>query len=128
MSQKKPTAADRPEFRRRALETMKKLDVEVDDITPDKVIICIRASEFNPDDNILWELEENKSAVRPDVHCAGCKSEMAMSNHAYAAYAGFDKKPRVMCLPCLLELSKTEPIDAFTRSRQGASELNKSKP
>jgi hypothetical protein len=99
MSRRKPTAADRPEFRRAMRDMVEKLGVA--QITPDVAIVCTRASDFRPEDNVLWELEANKSAVRHDMHCAGCQSEMAMSNHAYARYTSLDKKPRVLCVQCV---------------------------
>ncbi len=98
---KKPTAADRPEFRRGVAKMMKESNIGVAEITPDAVIVCTRANEFDPASNILWEDEANRSAVRPDVHCFGCKSVVAMSNHAYARYSAFDKKPRVVCVHCV---------------------------
>ena len=105
---KKPTAADRPEFRRNVANMMDKLDVQVGEIDQDALIVCTRASDFNPADNILWELEANRSAVRSDVHCFSCKSGMAMSNDAYAKYTRLDKKPRVCCVQCLTQIVERE--------------------
>ena len=103
---KKLTAADRPQFRREMADMMSSLGVQVAEISPDVVVCCQRAADFHPNDNVLWELEANKSAVRENVHCAGCKSPLAMSNHAYARYSALDKKPRTVCVQCMLEMVK----------------------
>ena len=103
MAERKPTAADRPQFRRDVAKVMEELNVGVAEITPDVVILCTRASDFNPAANVLWEDPANKSAVRSDVQCCACKSAVAMSNHAYERYATFDKKPRVVCIQCVTE-------------------------
>lgn len=103
MAERKPTAADRPQFRRDVAKMMGELNVGVAEIAPDVVLLCTRASDFDPADNVLWENEANKSAVRADVLCFGCKSVMAMSNHAYERYSGLDKKPRVVCIRCAAE-------------------------
>lgn len=79
------------------------LNVGVAKISSDVTVVCTRASDFDPVSNILFELEANRSAVRPDVHCFKCASVMVMSNDAYARYAALDKKPRVTCLQCLVE-------------------------
>jgi hypothetical protein len=89
---------------------MEALDVQVGEVDSSAVICCSRASDFDPDSNVLWEDEANKSAVRPDVLCFVCKSVMAMSNHAYARYVALDKKPRVCCVQCMGTLLKDEPV------------------
>ncbi len=103
MAERKPTAADRPQFRRDVAKMMGELNVGVAAISPDAVILCTRASDFDPADNVLWEDVANKSAVRSDVQCFGCQSPMAMSNHAYECYSALDKKPRVICIQCAAE-------------------------
>lgn len=102
-AERKPTAADRPQFRRDVAKMLGDLNVGVTEISPDVTILCTRAGDFDPADNVLWEDEANKSAVRSDVQCFGCKSTMAMSNHAYERYSAFDKKPRVVCIQCAAE-------------------------
>jgi hypothetical protein len=105
LKKRKPTAADRPQFRRDVLDMMQKLGVQVG-VPEDAVILCTRAEDFDPADNVLWELEANRSAVRPDVHCFKCQAVMAMSNDAYGRYCALDKKPRVCCIQCMAELVK----------------------
>ena len=105
---KKQTAADRPEFRRDLAEMVQKLDIKAGEVNQDAMVVCTRAADFNPQDNVLWELEANKSAVRNDVHCIGCKSPMAMSNDTYGKYTALDKKPRVCCVHCLMGIVERE--------------------
>jgi hypothetical protein len=111
MAHRKPTAADRPEFRRDVEKMMETLDVqvgEIDDPRAEAVVILVTlAVDFDPASNVLWELDANKSAVRPDVHCSFCKGVVAMSNHAYGRYAAMVKKPRVCCTRCVGSLVKT---------------------
>ena len=104
MKRRKATAADRPQFRRDVADMMQKLGVQVGDAGPDTMIVCSRASDFDPSDNVLWEFEANRSAVRPDVHCFRCESPMAMSNDAYGRYQKLDRKPKVCCTRCLPEV------------------------
>lgn len=104
---KKPTAADRPQFRRDVADMMQRLGVQVG-VPEDAVILCTRAEDFDPSHNVLWELEANKSAVRPDVLCMACKSPMAMSNELYGRYVKADKKPKVCCPQCMVEIVKRE--------------------
>jgi Pyruvate/2-oxoacid:ferredoxin oxidoreductase delta subunit len=99
---RKYTAADRPEFRRAMVETAERLGMEPGEITQDKIVVCTRATEFDPESNVLWEDEANKSFVRHDVTCSDCKHVMAMSNHTYGTWLAMDKKPRVMCIQCML--------------------------
>lgn len=106
MKRKKPTAADRPQFRRDLARDLQKLGVEIGEVGSDTMVICSRAEDFDPASNVLWELEANRSAVRPGVKCFKCGSVMAMSNHAYNGYARLDKKPRVCCVQCALTLEK----------------------
>jgi hypothetical protein len=101
---KKPTAADRPQFRRDMADLMQKLGVRLGKIGQDVMVVCTRAADFDPDSNVLWELEANRSAVRDDVHCLTCKSPLAMSNEAYARYLSLDKKPKVCCVQCMVEV------------------------
>ena len=105
---KKPTAADRPQFRRDVAGMIRKLDVQVGEINQDVMVVCTRAADFNPADNILWELKANQSAVRNDVFCIGCKSPLAMSNDAYERYTNLDKKPSVCCVQCMVEIVERE--------------------
>jgi hypothetical protein len=105
---KKPTAADRPQFRRDVEDMVSKLGIQPKEISQDAIVVCTRAADFDPADNVLWELEANKSVVRLDVHCIGCKSPMAMSNHAYARYSALDKKPKVCCIQCMVEMVERE--------------------
>jgi hypothetical protein len=86
---------------------METLNVEVGEVSANAVILCSRAEDFNPAANVLWELDGNKSAVRQDVVCYGCKSAVAMSNHIYGRYTAMDKKPRVCCTRCAGSLLKT---------------------
>lgn len=106
---RKPSAADRPQFRRDVAKMLGDMNVGVAEIAPNMTILCTRASDFDPADNVLWEDVANKSAVRPDVHCSGCKSPMAMSNHAYARYSAMDKKPNVICLQCVTAYLEPTP-------------------
>lgn len=108
MSRKPPTAADRPQFRRDMVKMMSTLKAEVGEVSPETTILCSHKDDFDPADNVLWEHEANKSAVRADVHCMGCSSLVAMSNHAYARFKTFDRKPRVCCTRCVNRL-KEEP-------------------
>ena len=87
---------------------MKTLGVQVGDPGPDAMIVCTRAEDFDPADNVLWEFEANRSAVRSDVHCFKCSAVMAMSNDAYGKYVKADKKPRVCCVQCMAELVERE--------------------
>ena len=105
MAVKKPTAADRPQFRRDAAKMVETLGIQVGDVDSAAVVCCLRAADFSPDDNILWENEANKSAVRNDVHCLVCKSPLAVSNHTYARYLALDKKPRTCCVQCIGQIS-----------------------
>lgn len=98
---KKLTAADRPQFHRDAAKMMDGLDIQIGEPDAAAVILCSRAVDFDPETNVLWELEANKSAVRPDVHCSTCDSVVALSNHVYARYLVMDKKPRICCTACL---------------------------
>ena len=76
---KKLTAADRPQFHRDAAKMMDGLDIQIGEPDAAAVILCSRAVDFDPETNVLWELEANKSAVRPDVHCSTCDSVVALS-------------------------------------------------
>jgi hypothetical protein len=106
---RKLSAADRPEFRRDVAKMMKGLDSKVaPSLSSDMVILCLRAEDFRMADNVIWELEANKSAVRPDIQCNGCKSVVAMSNHAYENYSKMDKKPRICCTRCIESLTNQE--------------------
>ncbi len=106
---KKPTAADRPEFRRGVADIVQKLGIKAAPITQDVMLVCTRAADFDPADNVLWEFEANRSAVRSDVHCFKCESPMAMSNEAYGKYLVLDKKPKVCCVQCMVEIVEREP-------------------
>ena len=105
---KKPTAADRPEFRRNVADMVSKLDISVGEITQNVMVVCTRAADFDPASNVLWELEANRSAVRNDVLCMACKSPLAMSNDAYGRYTSLDKKPNVCCVLCIVEIVERE--------------------
>ncbi len=98
---RKLTAADRPEFRRQVAELVQQLGIEQGAIGPDVMVVCTRAADFDPGQNVLWELEANRSAVRPDVLCCACQSPLAMSNDAYGRYRALDRKPKVCCLQCM---------------------------
>ncbi len=102
----KPKASDRPQFRRDVAKIMEALGVQVGEPDSAGVILCTRASEFDPATNVLWEDPANKSAVRPDVQCSTCKQTVALSNHAYERYRALDKKPRICCSACLPTLLK----------------------
>ena len=106
MAKRKLTAADRPQFRRDMVEMIKTLNVEVGEVAPDMVILVTRAEDFDPSENSLWELDGNKSAVRPGVVCSECKSTVVMSNHTYGRYAILDKKPRICCARCIGSLTE----------------------
>jgi hypothetical protein len=101
---RKPTAADRPQFRRDVAKMIGELGVKSAEVSPDMVILVTRASDFEPESNVLWELEANKSSVRSDVVCSTCKNTVAMSNDAYGKYSAFDRKPRICCTVCLPSL------------------------
>jgi len=103
MSRKKPTAADRPDFRRFMRGMIGALDIKPAEISSDMTILATRAANFDPADNVLWEDEANKSAIRTDVHCAQCQAVMVMSHHAYGRWKALDKKPNVVCLQCAEE-------------------------
>jgi hypothetical protein len=103
---RKPTAADRPQFRRDMVDMMSKLDVQVGEVSPDAVILVSRGEGFRPSDNVLWELSGNKSSVRSDVVCSSCKKTVAMSNHTYERYTALDRKPRICCTRCVETLLK----------------------
>lgn len=83
---------------------MEDLGVQVAELDPEMTIVCSRAADFNPEHNVLWELDANKSAVRDDVRCFACGSTVAMSNDAYGKYQVFDKKPKACCLQCMTEM------------------------
>lgn len=102
------TAADRPEFRRDVADLMSKLNVQVGEVSPDAILLVSCGEDFQPSDNVLWELEANKSSVRQDIVCGECKKIVAMSNHAYARYTNMDRKPRVCCTRCVETLLKEE--------------------
>ena len=109
---RKPTAADRPQFRRDAAALMERLGAQVGEPDSAAVILCSHASEFDPASNVLWEDEANKSAVRADVHCTACNGQVAMSNHAYDRSRAMDKRPRICCtrcLPALVASSEANP-------------------
>lgn len=89
------------------MELMEEAAVQVGELEPDMVILCTRAEDFDPADNILWELDINKSAVRHDVRCDECKHPVALSNHTYGRYVALDKKPRVCCSRCVNSLLST---------------------
>ena len=99
---KRFTAADRPEFRRQVGELLSKTGAEVGELTSDVSIICSKAKDFDPADNVLWELKANKSAARPDVLCVRCKAPLAMSNHNYSRWSSLDQKPKTYCVECAL--------------------------
>jgi hypothetical protein len=105
---KKPTAADRPQFRRDVAKLMNALDIQVSEVTPEAIVLCVRAADFDPADNVLWENEANKSSARDDVQCFNCKNTLAMSNHLYAQYKSLDKRPRVCCVRCAVEVLRSE--------------------
>lgn len=108
---KKPTAADRPQFRRDVADMVRTLGVQVGEVGPDTMVVCSRAADFDPSSNVLWELEANRSAVRPDVHCFKCESPMAMSNDAYGKYVKADQKPKVCCVQCMVKLvEEQQPV------------------
>ncbi len=109
VSRKRPTAGDRPQFRRDVAKVLDALGAEIGEAAPDATILCAHAEDFDPADNVLWELHGNKSAVRADVKCSECKSAVAMSNHTYSQYASMDKKPRVCCTRCVALLVGTGP-------------------
>ena len=97
---------DRHKFREALRPLVAKMEVGA--MTSDVVLLCTRASDFDPDSNSLWELEANKSAVRQDVRCSGCGSALAVSNGAYANYTAMDKRPRASCMQCVLDVAKEE--------------------
>jgi hypothetical protein len=101
MKRPKPTAADRPQFRRDVADAMDRLGVKVGVLGPAAVLLCVRAADFDPATNVLWEDEANQIAVRPDVHCSTCKSVVALSDESYGQYSALDKKPRICCTACL---------------------------
>lgn len=103
---KRPTAADRPQFRRDVVDMIRTLGVQQGELDPGMAIVCTRASDFDPADNVLWEHEANRSAVRPDVRCVNCASVVAMSHDAYGRYGRLDRKPKVYCLQCMVEVLK----------------------
>lgn len=102
---KKPRAADRPQFRREMRALMEKLKPEIGEVSSNSMVLCAHADDFEPADNVLWELEGNRSSVRKDVHCFKCGGAVAMSNHLYAGYQKLDKKPRVCCGRCFPSLT-----------------------
>jgi hypothetical protein len=106
---KRPTAADRPQFRRDVLGLMEKLDVHVGEPDEATVILCTRADDFDPASNVLWEREDNQSAVRPGIVCSTCKQTVALSNHAHGRYLALDKKPRICCTRCLPSFLAEKP-------------------
>lgn len=110
MKPRKPTAADRPAFRRAVADTMQKLHVQVGEPGPDDLVVCTRAADFDPATNVLWELEGNRSAVRPDVQCFSCQSPLAMSNELYGKYTRADAKPRACCAQCMLKLVRERAL------------------
>lgn len=83
---------------------MGELGVRVGDPGPEALVVCTRAQDFDPRDNVLWEFEANRSQVRPEVRCFKCESPLAMSNELYGKYGAADRKPRVCCLQCMAEL------------------------
>jgi len=104
------SAADRPAFRRDVAKAFDDHNIGVGDMTePGIVVVCARAADFDPETNVLWENEANRSAVRPDVLCQDCKSPLAMSHHAYAQYRAQDRKPKVLCVQCLQRVVSLEP-------------------
>jgi len=104
------SAADRPAFRRDVAKAFDDHNVGVGDMTePGIVVVCVRGQDFDPQTNVLWELEANRSAVRPDVLCQDCKSPLAMSHHAYGQYTALDKKPKVMCVQCMQRVVSLTP-------------------
>jgi len=105
---KKPSAADRPQFRRDVAKMMGDLGVKVGE-PDDAVILCTRAEDWDPASNVLWENEANRSFVRDDVQCSTCNQTVVLSNHAYKRYLALDKKPRICCLACLPTLLKDNP-------------------
>lgn len=101
-----PTAADRSEFHRAVRDLVEKLDMQPGELAPDVTVVCVRAADFDPADNVLWELDANKSAVRTDVVCKTCKSQLAMSNNAYGRWLVLDRKPTTLCAQCMLVMIK----------------------
>lgn len=61
------TAGDRPQFRRDQEDLLRRLAVQPGEVDQDTLVVCTRAEDFDPADNVLWELEANRSAPRPDV-------------------------------------------------------------
>jgi hypothetical protein len=87
-----------------------RLGVQTHEVDQSVMLVCTRAADFDPADNVLWELEANRSAVRPEVLCIGCQSPMAMSNDAYGKYVQLDKKPKVCCVQCVSELMTKDSV------------------
>jgi len=81
---------------------MERLGIRAAEITPETTLVCTRASDFNPADNVLWEDPANRSAVRPDVACDRCKQVVAMSRYAYERWSAMDRKPGVLCPQCVV--------------------------
>ena len=100
---------------------MQELGVRPATLDQGMVIVCTRAADFDPADNVLWELDANKSAVRSDIHCSGCGSILAMSNDAYARYTALDKKPKACCIQCLPALAQRSESRVSERSKTGGS-------
>ena len=97
---------DRRKFREALRPLVAKMEVGV--MTSNVVLVCMRAADFDPDSNALWELEANKSAVRQDVRCSGCGSALAVSNAAYATYTAMDKRPKASCMQCVISMAEKE--------------------
>ena len=68
-------------------------------LAPDQSCVCVLASDFDPADNDLWELEPNKGQVR-DVVCAVCAGQVVMSNWMFGEYSAMPVKPVVVCHRC----------------------------
>lgn len=102
---KKPSAADRPQFRRDLAKMLGDLKAEVGEVTPETVILCSRAADFDPAHNVLWEQEANKSHPREGVVCSFCRSAVVLSNDAFGRYSALDKKPVICCMQCLPQLA-----------------------
>lgn len=81
--------------------------VPIRELDPNIVCMCTLVSEWNPENNDFWSLDDNKSAPR-EVVCFGCGQPLVMSNWLWNKYQEMETKPKVGCAACVGQLMQEE--------------------
>src|SRR5436305_412309 len=111
---------DKDEFREKLASFLGESKVQtVRKLEPDMVVVCTLAKTFDPKNNDLWDLWDNKCEPRDDVRCCGCCEALAVSNWVYKHYVAMKDKPKPYCVECATELMEKEKQDGQTEPPPG---------